>query len=98
LSELDLAKQIAHDVLMSSRHYIAVDEPEQNFASGKLWIWNLKPLTFALRFYEYHLSRRYIRGLNELSRKYPVLKRDPVTEYSVILDECISICEKILKT
>ena len=98
LSELDLAKQIAQDVLMSSRHYIAVAEPAENFAGGKLWFWNLKPLAFALRFYEYHLSGRYIRSLEELAKNYPVLKRDPATEYSVILDECIDICEKILRT
>ena len=97
MSELDLAKQIAKDVLMSSRHYIAVAEPKENFADGKLWFWNLKPLAFALRFYEYHLSGRYIRGLDELSKKYTVLKRDPAKEYPVILDECIDVCEKILE-
>ena len=97
LSELDLAKQIAQDVLMSSRHYIAVAEPAEKFEGGKLWNWNLKPLAFAARFYEYHVSGSYIRSLRELSKKYPVLSRDPVTEYSVILDECIAVCEKILK-
>jgi hypothetical protein len=97
LSELDLAKQIAQDVLMSSRHYIAVAEPAENFSSGKLWFWNQKPLAFAIRFYEYHKSGKYIRSLQELSTKYPVLTRDPVAECLVILDECIEICERILR-
>jgi len=97
LSELDLAKQIARDVLMSSRHYIAVAEPAESFSNGKLWLWNQKPLAFAVRFYEYHKSGEYVRSLQEISRKYPVLSRDPVAEYAVILDECIAICEKILK-
>ena len=34
--ELALAKRTASEVLMSSRHYLAVDEPESNFAGGKL--------------------------------------------------------------
>ena len=98
LSELGLAKQIAQTVLMSSRHYLAVAEPAENFSGGKLWLWNLKPLAFALRFYEYHLSGHYIRPLPELAAKYPVLSRDPATEHATILDECIEICERILRT
>lgn len=97
VSELDIAKQIARDVLMSSRHYIAVAEPEEKFAGGKLWDWNQKPLAFAARFYEYHMSGNYIRSLRELSKKYPVLSRDPVAEYALILDECIEVSEKILE-
>jgi predicted nucleotidyltransferase len=97
MSELDLAKLIAHDVLMSSRHYLAVAEPPEKFAGGKLWVWNQKPLAFAVRFYEYHKTGQYTRSFREISQRYPVLARDPVTEHVVILEECIEICEEILR-
>ena len=51
MSELRLARRIAGEVLLSSRHYLSVGEPAEKFAGGKLWTWNQKPLGFALRFY-----------------------------------------------
>ena len=95
-TELDRAKQIAQEVLMSARHYLAVREPAENFAAGKLRHWNLKPLSFALRFFEFHKSGRYVRSANEIAELYPVLSVDPASDYRQIIDNCIDICEEIL--
>ena len=95
-TELDRAKQIAQEVLMSARHHLAVREPAENFAGGKLRHWNLKPLSFALRFFEFHKSGRYIRSANEIAELYPLLSLDPASDYRQIIDNCIDICEEIL--
>ena len=97
-SELPMAKHIAHEVLMSSRHYLAVSEPEKNFAGGKLYEWNLKPLGFALRFFHLAQTGEYIRSSRELAIQYPVLDLDPVKDWQQILRECISACEEIIGT
>lgn len=97
-SELDIAKRIARDVLMSSRHYLAVSEPETHFAGGKLYTWNLKPLGFALRFYHFSQTGEYIRSVRELATKYPVLALDPAKDWQRVLQECMSVCEKIIET
>ena len=88
-SELDIAKRIAHEVLMSSRHYLAVSEPEENFAGGKLYNWNLKPLGFALRFFHLAQTGEYIRSASDLAQLYPVLVLDPVRDWRQILQDCI---------
>jgi len=97
-TELGIAKSIAQEVLMSSRHYLAVAEPEENFAGGKLYNWNLKPLGFALRFFHLDQTGEYIRSVRDLARLYPVLALDPVRDWQRILQESISTCEGIIKT
>jgi predicted nucleotidyltransferase len=74
-TELDQARQIAQEVLMSARHYLAVQEPADKFAGGKLHHWNLKPLSFAVRFYEFHKTGRYIRSPVEIAQLYPMSSR-----------------------
>ena len=96
-SELDQAKQIAQEVLMSARHYLAVQESAEKFASGKLHHWNLKPLGFAVRFYEYHKTGRYIRSPDEIAELYPVLALDPASDYELIIEGCMDVCEEILR-
>lgn len=95
-SELTVAKRIAREVLMSSRHYLAVGEPAENFTGGKLWAWNLKPLSFALRYYHFHKTGNYIRKLTDLTREYPILDLDPVADYQRIVDDCVTLCEEIM--
>ncbi|MFN2228207.1 MAG: nucleotidyltransferase domain-containing protein [Anaerolineae bacterium] len=97
-SALRVAQYIAHDVLMSARHYLVVSEPEERFATGKLYWWNLKPLGFALRFFHLYQTGEYIRSLGDLSKHYPVLTLDPVRDYRQILLDCISVCERIIAT
>lgn len=97
-SELDIAKRIARDVLMSSRHYLAVAEPEGNFAQGKLYDWNLKPLGFALRLFHFARTGDYIRSVRDLAAKYPALGLDPVKDWQRILHESLEVCEQILRT
>jgi predicted nucleotidyltransferase len=95
-SELILAKRIASEVLMSSRHYLAVAEPSYKFTSGKLRPWNLKPLSFALRYYHFHKTGRYLRRFTALAEKYPLLELDPVADHQQIIQGCIDVCEEIL--
>ncbi len=97
-SELDIAKRIARDVLMSSRHYLAVSEPEVNFARGKLYNWNLKPLGFALRFFHLAQTGETIRSVRHLATKYPVLDLDPVRDWQRVLHESMRVCEEIIET
>ena len=97
-SELDIAKRIARDVLMSSRHYLAVSEPGVNFARGKLHNRNLKPLGFALRFFHLAQTGEYIRSVRDLATRYPVLDLDPVKDWQHVLQECMRVCEKIIGT
>ena len=97
-SELDIAKRIARDVLMSSRHYIAVSEPGDNFRGGKLFTWNLKPLGFALRLYHLSQTGEYIKSVRDLAVKYPVLALDPVKDWQRVLLECMKVCEKIIES
>ena len=97
-TELEIAKRIARDVLISSRHYLAVAEPEKKFTNGKLYHWNLKPLGFALRFFHLAQTGEYIRSIRDLSILYPVLSLDPVEEWKRVLQECIVTCEQIIGT
>lgn len=97
-AELGIAKRIAQEVLMSSRHYLAVAEPKEKFASGKLYNWNLKPLGFALRFFHLAQTGEYIRSTRDLAARYPVLSLDPVKDWQRVLQECIATCEKIIGT
>jgi len=95
-TELDIAKRIAQEVLMTSRHYLAVSEPVEKFAGGKLYNWNLKPLGFALRFYHLAQKGKYIRSVRDLADLYPILNLDPVQDWKQILYECIQMCEEII--
>ena len=95
-TELDIAKRIAQEVLMSSRHYLAVSEQEEKFAGGKLHNWNLKPLGFALRFFHFSQTGEYIRSIRDLAVQYPVLSLDPIRDWQRALHESIAICERIL--
>jgi len=97
-TELGIAKRIAQEVLMSSRHYLAVAEPEEKFARGKLYNWNLKPLAFALRFFHLAETGEYIRATRDLAAHYPVLSLDPVKDWQQILQECIATSERIIGT
>lgn len=97
-TELNIAKRIAQEVLMSSRHYLSVSEPEEKFAGGKLYNWNLKPLGFALRFFHITQTGKYIRSVRDLADLYPVLNLDPVQDWRQVLHECIQICEEIITT
>lgn len=94
--ELALARRTARDVLMSSRHYLAVDEPEEKFAGGKLWPYVLKPLSFALRFYHYHNTGVYLRAFGDLAREYPILALDPVSDCRTIIIDSITLCQEIM--
>lgn len=95
-TELTLAKRIAREVLMSSRHYLAVSEPAEAFMGGKLWTYNLKPLSFAARFYHFAKTGRYIRRLTELQREYPVLALDPANDHEAVIEGCVELCEAIM--
>jgi len=93
---LDLAKTIAQEVLMSSRHYIAVAEPEEKFKSGKLYTWNLKPLSFALRYYHHYMNSVYLKSYKDLVQVYPVLGLDPIKDHKEIILGCIELCEEVI--
>jgi len=97
-SELDVAKRIAAEVLMGSRHYLAVAEPVEKFAGGKLWSWILKPLSYALRYYHFHNTGNYVGKYNELAQKFPILWLDPVDDHQRIIEGSIIICEKIINS
>jgi predicted nucleotidyltransferase len=97
-SELTVAKRIAREVLMSSRHYLAVSESEESFAGGKLWTWHLKPLGFALRFYHYHETGNYVPNITDLKLLYPILGLNPVVDYQQIIEDGIVQCEAIMST
>jgi hypothetical protein len=94
--ELAIARRIAHEVMMSARHYLAVKEEPAKFQSGKLFGYILKPLSFALRFHHYHVHGRYIRSYADLSGVYPVLAKDPRADHAGILGEAHRICVGIL--
>jgi len=47
---LNQAGTIAACVMLSARHYITAQEPEEHLAKGKLQKWLLKPLMWALRY------------------------------------------------
>jgi hypothetical protein len=81
---------------MSSRHYLAVAEPASKFEGGKLRVWNLKPLSFALRYYHFHKTGHYIRAYRDLAEEYPILRLDPVVDHQRIVSESIDACEQIL--
>lgn len=95
--ELEMAKRTAKDVLMSSRHYLAVDEPREKFAGGKLWTYVLKPLSFALRLYHYHTTGVYVREFRDLVKEYPVLALDHVRDHQRIIVDSIRLCEEIIR-
>lgn len=95
-SEITQAKRIASEVLMSSRHYLAVAEPACKFTSGKLRTWNLKPLSFALRNYHFHKTGLYLHRFEALAENYPLLKLDPVIDHQQIIQGCIDVCKEIL--
>jgi hypothetical protein len=97
-SELNVAKRIAAEVLMGSRHYLAVAEPVEKFAGGKLWTWILKPLSFALRYYHFHNTGYFVRKFDELAQEFPILNLDSVDDCLRIIEESIIICEKIINT
>ena len=97
-SELMAAKKTAVEALKSARHYLAVAEPPEKFSGGKLWDWVLKPLRRALRFYHYSNTGIYIMDFGQLAEEYPVLKLDPVIDHQQIIEESITICEKIMNT
>jgi predicted nucleotidyltransferase len=94
--ELERAQAIAHEVLMSVRHYLAVKEDAVRFQAGKLHPYVLKPLSFSLRFYHFHLTSTYIREHRALVQRYPVLALDPVRDWREILIEAHGLCERIL--
>jgi predicted nucleotidyltransferase len=94
-TELDLAQKIA-EVLLSARHYLAVAEPAANFAGGKLRPWILKPLSYALRFYEVHRTGHYPRRYADVASRYPALALDPVRDHRRLLEAALEICETIL--
>lgn len=95
-TELDLAQKIAAEVLLSARHYLAVAEPAENFAGGKLRSWILKPLSYALRFYEVDRTGDYPRRYDDVASRYPVLALDPVRDHRQLLEASLAICETIL--
>ena len=96
--ELTAAKRIAKEVLMSARHYLAVSEPIEKFTGGKLFIYILKPLAFALRLSHYANTGSYILKTSDLAREYPILNLDPVSDFKQIIEESSLICEDILNS
>lgn len=95
-TELVLAKRIAHEVLMSARHYLAVDESPESFTSKKLWIYNLKPLSFSARYYHYAKTGHYIRRFDDLKGEYPVFSLDPVKHHGAVIEGCVELAQEIL--
>jgi len=95
-TELDRARRFAQEVLMSVRHYVAVDEPYEKLCSGKLYTYVQKPLSYALRFYHYTVKGRYIKPYSELASLYPVLSIDGTEKPHQLLDEAMSWSLSIL--
>jgi hypothetical protein len=60
------ASSIALFSLMSSRHYISVQEEEESLSKGKVQKWVLKPLMWALRYRQYSKTSNYPRSLENL--------------------------------
>jgi len=97
-SELVAAKRIANEVLMSCRHYLAVDEPVESFQSGKLWVYVQKPLSFSARYYHYAQKGQYIRRLDDLKGAYPILAVDSTLNPETVIEHCIEFALEILNT
>jgi len=65
---LAAAGAISAFVLMSCRHYIATQEPEESLAKGKIRSWVLKPLMWALRYDVFARTGAYPVTIDELSQ------------------------------
>jgi len=58
------------DILLSIRHYIAVNEPAEKLTYAKIKTWVLKPLMFALRLERYSTTGHYPLTITELLNAY----------------------------
>lgn len=95
-TELQRARRIAQEVLMSARHYIAVSEPEAKLRSGKLFTYIQKPLSYALRYYHYSVHVTYVRPYSKLAEVYPVLSIDGANQPQELLEAALRSSLEIL--
>ena len=72
-SEIEKAyKEFMAEVLLSIRHYIAVNEPAEKLTFQKIKTWVLKPLMFALRLERYLHTRQYPLTSKNLLQAYKI--------------------------
>jgi len=64
-------KEFLTEILLSIRHYIAVNEPAEKLTFAKIKAWVLKPLMFALRLERYAATTHYPLTMAELIAAYP---------------------------
>ncbi|MCL2407709.1 MAG: nucleotidyltransferase domain-containing protein [Defluviitaleaceae bacterium] len=62
--------ELLAEILMSIRHYIAVNEPAEKLTYAKIKAWVLKPLMFALRLERYSKAGHYPLTTTELFNSY----------------------------
>jgi hypothetical protein len=76
-------KELLAEVLLSIRHYIAVNEPAENLTFQKIRTWILKPLMFALR----------LERLSHIE-KYPLTITDLLHSYETPPQSVLYFCDK----
>lgn len=96
---LAAAGAISAFVLMSCRHYIASQEPEESLAKGKIRNWVLKPLMWALRYDVLARTGTYPVTIEELAQT-PISQeaRDLVLIFKQLLtSDCAGPCMPIVE-
>lgn len=82
------ASRIFTQVLMSIRHYIVVNEPEENLRKSKIRSWLLKPVLWGLRYYLYCSLDIYCRTFSDLKRMIQDAEvLDWIKVYEALLDD-----------
>ncbi len=106
----EIYKKYMSDVVMSIRHYLSVDEPQEKLTHRKIKTYILKPLLFALRIERYLATGAYPLTVDELRTSYndergilieyftdpALLERDIAADHRAVLNRMQELVLKMI--